>query len=79
MKLRLLATSLIGAALMAACGGGDDDGRDTGSPATCSVSDRKAWLHDYMADWYFWYKLSPGYRKGLLVIRLAMPLMAFMP
>ncbi len=25
MKLRLLATSLIGVALMAACGGGDDD------------------------------------------------------
>jgi carboxyl-terminal processing protease len=60
MKLRLLATSLIGAALMAACGGGDDDGRDSGSPASCSVADRKDWLRDYMADWYFWYKLSPS-------------------
>ena len=61
MKLRLLATSLIGAALMAACGGSDDDrDADTGRAATCSVPDRKAWLRDYMADWYFWYKLSPS-------------------
>ena len=61
MKLRLLATSLIGAALMAACGGSDDGhDADTGNPATCSVPDRKAWLRDYMADWYFWYKLSPS-------------------
>jgi len=41
--------------LLAACGGGDG-----GPPVySCSVSDQKAWLADYMNDWYFWYKISP--------------------
>ncbi len=43
--------------LLVACGGG---GGDTGvAPQSCSVADQKAWLGDYMNEWYFWYRLSP--------------------
>ena len=42
------------AALLAACGGG---GGDPGAP--CSVGEQKAWLRDYMDEWYFWYRISP--------------------
>lgn len=43
--------------LLAACGGGGGaDG--TPPPLTCSITDQKIWLSDYMADWYFWYALS---------------------
>jgi hypothetical protein len=57
MKPRLFVAGLIGAALLAACGGGDDGG---GGPASCSVAAQKTWLRSYMADWYFWYKVSPS-------------------
>ncbi|MBK9134189.1 MAG: PDZ domain-containing protein [Betaproteobacteria bacterium] len=42
------------AALLAACGGHyDDDEFD------CSQRGQKAWLGDYMNEWYFWYAISP--------------------
>lgn len=44
--------------LLAACGGGGG-GDGTQPPLTCSVTDQKVWLSDYMADWYFWYAISP--------------------
>jgi carboxyl-terminal processing protease len=42
---------------LAGCGGGD--GSDS-----CSVEGQKAWLADYMDDWYFWYALSPRPAPG---------------
>lgn len=44
-------------ALLVACGGGDND--DGGEPLSCSVTDQKRWLGDYMGEWYFWYRHSP--------------------
>jgi carboxyl-terminal processing protease len=52
------------AALLAACGGGSDDGNPTPPPASCAVTDQKAWLGNYMDDWYFWYRLSPRPQAG---------------
>ena len=49
------AAALAAAALVAACGGGGD-----GGPLTCSASDEKIWLREYMDDWYFWYQSSPS-------------------
>jgi len=48
-------------ALLAACGGGGDGGSGSGSapPSDCSVAGQKAWLGDYMNEWYFWYRISP--------------------
>ena len=48
--------------LLAACGG--DSGYDSGGSAPpsatdCSVAGQKAWLGDYMNEWYFWYRISP--------------------
>jgi hypothetical protein len=60
MKFRVLATSVVGAALMAACGGGGGDHDVVGVPLSCSVADRNVWLRGYMADWYFWYGVSPS-------------------
>jgi len=48
------AAAIAVAALVAGCGGGD------GGPLTCSASDEKIWLREYMDDWYFWYKVSPS-------------------
>lgn len=42
---------------LAGCGGGE--GSDS-----CSVEGQKAWLADYMDDWYFWYALSPRPAPG---------------
>src|SRR5438034_1021858 len=43
---------------LGACG--DDDLNSAFSePASCSVTDQKAWLANYFNDWYFWYGLSP--------------------
>jgi hypothetical protein len=51
----------VGAALMlAACGGGGDDGRI----GSCSQFDQKDWLGAYMNEWYFWYRLSPRPNPG---------------
>jgi C-terminal processing protease CtpA/Prc len=47
------------AALLAACGGGDDRSVEDG-PASCSVADQKAWLRQYMAERYFWWRDSPS-------------------
>lgn len=44
--------------LLAACGGGGGD-RPPPQSASCSVADQKAWLGDYMNEWYFWYRISP--------------------
>ncbi|HNT40357.1 MAG TPA: S41 family peptidase [Rubrivivax sp.] len=57
---RALRTGLAAAALalLAACGGGDDDDAPAG-PAVCSVGEHRAWLADYMDEWYFWYRLAP--------------------
>jgi carboxyl-terminal processing protease len=42
---------------LSACGG--EDRPYAGPPASCSVADQKAWLADYMNEWYFWYRISP--------------------
>ncbi|MBA4177514.1 MAG: peptidase S41 [Leptothrix sp. (in: Bacteria)] len=45
---------------LAACGGGGGGAGDPTPPATsCSVADQKAWLADYMDEWYFWYRIAP--------------------
>lgn len=44
--------ALVAALALAGCGGGSDD-------AGCSETAQKAWLADYMNDWYFWYAISP--------------------
>ena len=54
--LRRLTVVLL-STLLVACGGG---GGDTSiAPQSCSVADQKAWLGDYMNEWYFWYRLAP--------------------
>lgn len=46
------------AALVAGCGGGGDGGG--ASPAAgCDVASQKAWLRDYLADWYYWSGSAP--------------------
>ena len=46
--------------LLAACGGGDDPGTNGPPAATdCGVEGQKAWLGNYMNEWYFWYRISP--------------------
>jgi hypothetical protein len=57
--LRRLAVALAAAALLAACGGGEDGRESVAPPASCSVADHQQWLGSYMNDWYFWYRLSP--------------------
>jgi len=47
------------AALVACGGGGGGDGSPTPPASSCAVTDQKAWLGNYMDDWYFWYRLSP--------------------
>ena len=54
--LRRLVVLLL-AALLAACGGGGSEA--SLAPQSCSVADQKAWLGDYMNEWYFWYRLAP--------------------
>ena len=45
---------------LTACGGGGDGREDPTPPASdCSVAGQKAWLANYMDDWYFWYRISP--------------------
>lgn len=44
--------ALVAALALAGCGGGGDD-------VACSETAQKAWLADYMNDWYFWYAISP--------------------
>ena len=47
--------------LLAACGGGggSGDAGDSGPAGSCTVQEHKAWINDYMNEWYFWYRLSP--------------------
>ena len=55
--------SLLGSALLVACGGGGGDSSAVPTlasgypqaPVSCSTTDQKAWLRDYMNDRYFWY------------------------
>ncbi|MEO5733033.1 MAG: S41 family peptidase [Rubrivivax sp.] len=55
------------ALLLSACGGGGGDG-GAGSPGgqsqSCSATDQKRWLADYMDEWYFWYRISPRPEPG---------------
>ena len=52
-------------AALAACGGGGGEGSNPTPPAdSCAVADQKAWLGNYMDDWYFWYRLSPRPQPG---------------
>jgi len=46
------AVSALALALLASCGGYDDN-------PSCDVVSRQSGLHDYFFDWYFWYALSP--------------------
>jgi hypothetical protein len=46
--------------LLAACGGGGSDGGSPPPPLDCSTAGQQNWLRSYMADWYFWYRLSPS-------------------
>lgn len=55
---RLAAGALALAA--AGCGGGGSDSAPApGGSAECGLEAQKAWLRDYMADWYLWTGLSP--------------------
>jgi len=54
--MRRLTVALL-ATLLVACGGGGGD--SSVAPQSCSVADQKAWLGDYMSEWYFWYRLAP--------------------
>jgi carboxyl-terminal processing protease len=46
--------------LLAACGGGGDSDGNRPPAASCSVTDRQAWLRNYFLDDYLWYRLSPS-------------------
>ncbi len=52
---------LAAALALTACGGGDGAGDAPPPPpaASCSVAEQKAWLSDYMDEWYFWTRISP--------------------
>jgi carboxyl-terminal processing protease len=50
--------------LLAACGGGGDGGGVVNPPLDCSTAGQQNWLRGYMADWYFWYRLSPSPAPG---------------
>lgn len=54
--LEILALGL--ASLLAGCGGGGGDA-GVSPPLSCSISSQKAWLRDYIDEWYFWYADSP--------------------
>ncbi len=60
--LRHLAIALF-SLLLAGCGGGGSS-EATSLPLTCSASDQKTWLSNYMDDWYFWTALSPKPAPG---------------
>lgn len=63
MKIRHLAALCASTVLLAACGGGDDDGRPL-PPLSCSVADQNSWLRGYFDDWYLWYALAPRPAPG---------------
>lgn len=50
-------------ALLAACGGNDDNALVVGA---CDVPSLQAGLRSYMDDWYFWYQLAPRPAPGSL-------------
>ncbi|MDO9072919.1 MAG: S41 family peptidase [Rubrivivax sp.] len=60
-RRRLLLATLALPLALAGCGGGGDGGREDPTPpaGSCSVADQKAWLTNYVDDWYFWYRISP--------------------
>ena len=59
-KRRALWAACLAPLLLAACGGGSSSDSGSGSPpALCSVPEHKAWIGDYMNEWYFWYRISP--------------------
>ncbi|MBC7938635.1 MAG: peptidase S41, partial [Chitinophagaceae bacterium] len=49
---------------LTACGGGGGNDSDVAGATTCSVAAQKAWLADYLDEWYFWYRLSPRPNAG---------------
>jgi hypothetical protein len=48
------------AALLAACGGGDDGNAPEQPAAACTVEAQKSWLATYMDDQYLWYATKPN-------------------
>ncbi len=46
------------AVMLVGCGGGGGDAGVT-PPQSCSIVSQKAWLRDYLDEWYFWYADSP--------------------
>ena len=52
---------LIMAAILAGCGSsGDGDGNSNFGPGSCSNSDQKRFVRDFMFDWYLWNDLLPN-------------------
>jgi hypothetical protein len=48
------AVAAIAAMALAGCGGGDGAGGTATGASACDVASQTTWLHDYMADWYYW-------------------------
>ena len=46
--------------VLAACGGGGDNGGPVFPQVDCSVAGQKEGLRNYINDWYFWYAISPN-------------------
>jgi hypothetical protein len=55
--VRTALSGLLTAALLAACGGGDDA---PAPAASCTLDDQKSWLGSYMSDQYLWYATKPN-------------------
>jgi carboxyl-terminal processing protease len=58
LKHRWIGPALLGALLLAACGGAQGPTIVTG-PINCSSQEQKAWLVRYLDENYFWYRQAP--------------------
>ena len=45
--------------LLAAGCGGSEYGGTAGPALACTAQEHKAWINDYMNEWYFWYRIAP--------------------